>query len=129
MVKELTREANRLTLMFWGAVGQSLLALPLALIWWVTPGPGDWTIMLCLGLVATVLQAVMLSAWRLGDVSALAPLDYLRLLTGILLGFLAFGEVPGTAVLVGSTMIIVANIGASWRPGKRTKTLLPDTPV
>jgi drug/metabolite transporter (DMT)-like permease len=121
VVKELTREADRLTLMFWGAAGQSVLALPLALIWWVTPRPEDLMIMLCLGLVAIVLQAVMLSAWRLGDVSALAPLDYLRLVTGTALGFLVFGEVPEPAVFVGAALIVIANIAASWPFGRRPK--------
>jgi drug/metabolite transporter (DMT)-like permease len=129
VVKELTREADRLTLMFWGAVGQSALALPLALLWWVVPGTEDLVIMLCLGLVAIVLQAVMLTAWRLGDVSVLAPLDYLRLITGTVLGFLAFGEVPGPAVFVGAALIIAANLAVSWRPGRGPKLPPPVEPA
>jgi drug/metabolite transporter (DMT)-like permease len=115
IVKALTRQADRLTLIFWGAVGQSVLALPLALFWWVAPTPGDWGIMLCLGLVAIVLQVAMLSAWRLGEVSALAPLDYLRLVTGTALGFLAFGETPEPEMFAGAGLIIVANIVAVAR--------------
>lgn len=117
VVKKLTREADTLTLMFWGAVGQSVLALPLALWWWTAPQPGDWLILLSVGLVAIAMQAVMLTAWRLGDVSALAPLDYLRLVTGAVLGFVAFGEVPGPAIFAGAALIIAANIAVSWRPG------------
>lgn len=116
VVKELTRDTDSLTLMFWGAAGQSALALPLALIWWVAPTAGDWGIMVCLGLVAIGLQATMLTAWRLGDVSALAPLDYLRLVTGTALGFLAFGEVPGPAVFAGAALIVAANLAAAWKP-------------
>lgn len=128
VLKGLTREADRLTLMFWGAFGQAALALPLALLWWVALAPGDWLMMLCLGLVAIALQAAMLSAWRLGDVSALAPLDYLRLVTGSVLGFLAFGEVPGPAIYAGAALIIAANLAASWTPGRigRRRPARPD---
>ncbi|WP_416906924.1 MAG: DMT family transporter [Polymorphobacter sp.] len=122
VVKDLTRDTDRLTLMFWGAAGQSALALPLALIWWVAPPLPDLLIMLCLGLVAILLQSIMLTAFRLGDVSALAPLDYLRLVTGTILGFLAFGEVPGPAVLIGAALIIAANFAASWRPARQAAT-------
>lgn len=119
VVKQLTSEADSLTLMFWGAVGQSVLALPLALWWWTVPEPGDWLNLLSVGLVAIAMQAVMLTAWRLGELSVLAPLDYLRLVTGTLLGFVAFGEVPGPAIFAGAALIIAANIAASWRPGAR----------
>jgi drug/metabolite transporter (DMT)-like permease len=85
-------------------------------------------IMLRLGLVAILLQATMLTAWRLGDVSALAPLDYLRLITGSLLGYLAFGEVPGPAVFAGATLIVIANFVAASRSQRGPKTLPPATP-
>lgn len=125
VVKELTRQTDRFTLMFWGAVGQSALSLPLALIWWVTPTADDLIMMAALGLVGIAMQAVMLSAWRLGDVSALAPLDYLRLVTGSILGFLVFGEVPGPAVLAGAALIIAANLVASWPRPRAAKGPIP----
>ncbi len=128
-VKSLTRDTNRLTLLFWGAVGQSLLSLPFALLWWVTPTADDLLMMACLGLVGIAMQAAMLSAWRLGDVSALAPLDYLRLLTGTVLGFAAFGEVPGPAVLAGAGLIIAANLAAAWPMAGRAGAAGPAGPA
>lgn len=129
VIKELTRENDMLTLLFWGAAGQAVMALPLALIWWVPPSPDDWLIMICLGLVAIALQATMLNAWRLGEVSALAPLDYLRLVTGTILGFLAFGEVPGLAVFAGAALIIAANLAAVWKPRQGLKSSPPADPA
>lgn len=122
VLKQLTREADNLTLMGMGALAQSAMAVPFAVIWWVQPSLHDLGIMLCLGLVALVLQNTMLAAYRIGDVSVLSPLDYFRLLTGGILGFFAFGEVPTKAILIGAGLIIIANIIASQRPTNRAET-------
>jgi drug/metabolite transporter (DMT)-like permease len=122
VLKQLTREADNLTLMGMGALAQSAMAVPFAVIWWVQPSLHDLGIMLCLGLVALVLQNTMLAAYRIGDVSVLSPLDYFRLLTGGILGFFAFGEVPTKAILIGAGLIIIANVIASQRPTNRAET-------
>jgi drug/metabolite transporter (DMT)-like permease len=124
VMKQLTQEADNLTLMGWGALSQTALALPLALFGWVTPNLYDFGIMICFGLVAIVLQNVMLAAYRIGEVAVLSPLDYLRLITGMILGFFAFGEVPTPAILLGAGLIIVANLVAS-RPKPKTQRLAP----
>jgi drug/metabolite transporter (DMT)-like permease len=115
VMKQLTGQEDNLTLMTWGSLVQAGLALPFALIWWVPPSPTDWGIMVCLGLVAILIQNVMLSSYRLGDVSVLSPLDYLRVVTGGILGFLAFGEVPTLSTIIGAVLIIIANIVASGK--------------
>jgi drug/metabolite transporter (DMT)-like permease len=122
VLKQLTREADNLTLMGMGALAQSAMAVPFALIWWVPPNLHDLGIMLCLGLVALILQNTMLAAYRIGDVSVLSPLDYFRLVTGSILGFFAFGEVPTNAILIGAGLIIIANVIASQRPTNRAQT-------
>jgi drug/metabolite transporter (DMT)-like permease len=120
VMKQLTQQADNLTLMGWGALAQSAMALPFALFGWVWPNLNDLGIMVCFGLVAIVLQNIMLAAYRIGDVSALSPLDYLRLITGTILGFFAFGEVPTLAILIGAGLIIVANLVAG---GSKPKNL------
>lgn len=110
MVKQLTRDTDSLTLMVWGAVGQAVLSAPLAALHWRTPDGADWLFLGLLGVLAIALQSAMLAAYRRGDVSALAPLDYTRLLTGAAVGFVAFGEVPSPAVIAGAILIVAANL-------------------
>lgn len=112
VLKQLTQETDNLTLMAWGSLAQTIMALPLALFWWVQPNIADFAIMISLGLAAIIMQNTMLAAYRIGDVSALSPLDYLRLITGTLLGFFAFGEVPNIAIFIGAALIIIANLTA-----------------
>ena len=46
----------------------------------------------------------------LGEVSLLAPLDYSGLVWAALLGFLLWGDIPGTFVWVGAAIIVTAGI-------------------
>ena len=48
--------------------------------------------------------------WTLGDVTALAPLDYSRIVYSAILGFLVFGELPTLWSLTGMAVIIAASL-------------------
>lgn len=60
-------------------------------------------------LFGSIGQWCFLNAYRLGEVSALAPVEYSRLIAAIIAGVLIFSEVPswiaalGMALIIGST--------------------------
>ena len=60
-------------------------------------------------------QWMITHGWTLGDATALAPLDYLRIFYSAVLGYLAFGEIPafwsfaGMALIVASSLYLVLN--------------------
>lgn len=110
LVKQLTKEADNLTLLFWSGLGQAALSAPFCLFLWRPPSGEDLAFMGLLGVLALGMQGAMLMAYRNGDISALAPLDYLRLLAGSLLGWLAFAETPTPALIAGAVLIIGANL-------------------
>ena len=45
-----------------------------------------------------------------GDASALAPLDYSRIVYAAALGFILFGEIPGVWSFAGMGIIVAASI-------------------
>ena len=55
----------------------------------------------------------MIEAYRVGEVSALAPVPYLRLVFALVIGLLVFGEIPTWTTLLGAAMIVAAALGAS----------------
>jgi drug/metabolite transporter (DMT)-like permease len=57
-------------------------------------------------------------AMRTGDVGAVTPFRYTRLLFGIGLGIVLFGERPDLATWVGGTIVVAAGL-AAWRLGRR----------
>jgi drug/metabolite transporter (DMT)-like permease len=55
----------------------------------------------------------MIEAYRVGEVSALAPVPYLRLVLALVIGLLVFGEIPTWTTLLGAAIIVAAALGAS----------------
>ena len=79
-------------------------------LWWVTPTLREWAIMLVIGVAATVGGWLFTRALQLGEASALAPLDFVRLLLMTLIGLVFFGELPSLISLVGGLVVLGAAI-------------------
>lgn len=115
-----------------------LVTLPFAIWLWVAPQGTDWLWLLSIALLNVAGQILIISAYRLGEATAIAPVDYTRLVFSGVLAYLVFGEVPdlwtlaGATLIVGSTAYIAlreARMGRS--PIKRPAPLgtnLPDPP-
>lgn len=74
-------------------------------------------------LIAAVVAGIgayscLMKAMRTGEVSAVTPFRYTRLLFGIALGVLAFGETLSLAMLIGSGLIVFSGLFIIWR-GRR----------
>lgn len=70
-----------------------------------------------LGVMLTGVAAYscLMKAMRTGEVSAVTPFRYTRLLFGIALGLLMFGEQLSFTMLVGSGLIVVSGLFILWR--------------
>lgn len=73
---------------------------------WVTPTPLDWLIFAASGLVGGSGQICMVLAFRHGEVSVVAPLDYLAIIWATLYGYLIWGDIPGAGVWLGTTIVV-----------------------
>jgi drug/metabolite transporter (DMT)-like permease len=58
-------------------------------------------------------------AMRTGEVSAVAPFRYTRLVFAMVLGMAVFGERPDAATLIGSAIVVAAGVYALVRSGRR----------
>lgn len=61
-------------------------------------------------LCGVAAYSCLMKAMRTGDVSAVTPFRYVRLIFGILLGVIFFGEAVGPAMIAGSGMILAAGL-------------------
>ena len=55
-------------------------------------------------------QGLITHGWTLGDVTALVPLDYSRIVYSAVLGFFIFGELPGLWSLAGMAVIVASSL-------------------
>ncbi len=83
----------------------SLFTLIPALLVWQTPSPEHLGAMIFAGLSGTLAHLCFTRALSLGDASAVAPLDFLRLPFGAIVGFMFFNEVPDIWTAVGALVI------------------------
>src|SRR5215813_2685291 len=100
---------------------------------WVTPRLQDLWLIVLVGIAGSFGQFFLNQAFRYGEVSLLAPLDYSGLVWAGLLGFIVWADVPTPAVLAGSAVIISAGIyivrrEAVRRSHARTEATGPVTP-
>ncbi|MCO4839684.1 putative membrane protein [Planktotalea frisia] len=77
---------------------------------------------ICFGAVA---YAGLMKAMRTGDVSAVAPFRYFRLVFGILLGVTVFGEQIGFQTLLGAALIAMSGLLLLGNP--LAKRITPET--
>lgn len=70
-------------------------------------------------LLGVAAYAALTAAMRTGEVSSVTPFRYTRLVFGVALGILLFGEQPDLATLAGSALILGAGLIVVFRSGPR----------
>ena len=79
----------------------------------------EWLLLITMGFTSYLAQMANIYAYKWGEASILASLDYVRLLYATLFGYLAFSTLPGTTTWVGSIVIVAASIYTIWREAQR----------
>lgn len=87
-----------------------VVTLPLATPVWVRPDATGWIWAVLVGLLGTAGQITMTRAYHAGDVSALAPLNYLQLPVVSLTAYFVFAQSIDAGTLAGAAIIIAANV-------------------
>ena len=104
-----TRDPLAQIILFQNA-GPGLILLVPALWVWVTPTLGDLVQFAILGTIGVVAHTMLAHAFARIEAARLAPIGYVTLIWGVLLGFLFFGEVPGLATFAGAALIVVGTL-------------------
>lgn len=105
MVKLVSDKDGPLTMMlFSGVFGCAMTIVPMVLNW-VHPTPYEWVMLVSMGVVGAGAHNCFLRAYRVGEATAMAPIDYTRLLFAGVAGFLFFGTVPDIYTIVGAVII------------------------
>lgn len=112
------RASSNLTLIAWHTVGVGLFGLA-SLPWgW---SPLDWETLALLGLigvVATSAHVCMNQSLKLAPASVVTPYQYTSLLWAILLGWLVFGDIPTSSMLLGAGIIVASGLFVLHREQK-----------
>ena len=88
---------------------------------WVTPTLFELALLVAVGFLGIFGQWMITHGWTLGDTTALAPLDYLRIVYSALLGYLVFGELPGLWSYAGMALIAASSLYLVLNEARRVK--------
>jgi drug/metabolite transporter (DMT)-like permease len=73
---------------------------------WKMPSAVDFGLMACAGLFAGFGHYFMIEAFRYAEVVIVSPFRYITILWAIVLGYLAWGDLPDGYVIVGITLVV-----------------------
>lgn len=90
----------------------SLVSIPWG---WIAPSPADSLVLFLIGIVGGIAQIMITESYRHAGAGTVAPFSYTAMLWSIAIGFLFFGELPGTVVLLGAALVIAAGLFVIFR--------------
>ena len=116
----LARDERPETTMLYQAVVGFVVVTALAAFDFHVPTWNEVAIGCISGFFATVASLMQVFAYRHAPASLLSPFTYTQLLWAAGFGFMAFGTVPGPAMLAGAAIITASGIYTAWRETVRS---------
>jgi drug/metabolite transporter (DMT)-like permease len=106
-----------------------IAAFPFTVAWVFFSGqkffpPGiDWAVVAGMIILGSIGYLLLITSLRIGDLSAIMPFRYSRIVFLLILGVLVFGERPTLSMLAGSALILISGLYIMWRERIVTKGL------
>jgi len=90
---------------------------------WIWPEPNTYFWLFLMAAFGTVTQLSFTQSLREAETSVVLPVDFLKLIWAVLLGYLLFAELPDGATLFGGAMIFASAVYIAYRESriKRSK--------
>ena len=99
--------------------GAILIAFGQAPIW---PGAGDWGLLIFTFATTIGGYYAITAAMRVGEIGAVTPFRYSRLVFGLVLGMAIFAERPDALAYAGAALILAAGLYSAWRERLHSKS-------
>ena len=97
------------------AIFSTILLAPPAIWVWRWPDLWGWVLAVGIALSATIGQYFWVQAFKAGEMSAVAPFEYLRLPFAVFVGWLIWGEMPVIWTYVGAAIVIASALYIAHR--------------
>ncbi len=110
LMRTIAQVDKPVTILSYQAIGVGILMIPPTIWFWKTPTLTDLMLVGAIGVVSSIGQLCNIQAFKAGEASAIAPLDYVRLIYALILGFVVFDEWPEPRVFAGAAIIVGAAI-------------------
>lgn len=123
----LAGEDPRVTLFYPALVGAGLMTL----VWpWfgsrIDVSYADVALMAAIGVLGTIGHFLFILAFQRAPASALTPFTYIHLVFATLIGWVAFGDLPGALTFAGMALIAGSGLLLTWHERRRALIAAPE---
>jgi drug/metabolite transporter (DMT)-like permease len=125
IVKKLTATETPEAIVTWMVIMQTPIALIPSIAVWQWPSTTEWGCLWGMALSGTVAHLCFTRAYRLVDITALQPLEFIKLPFAVLLAWVIFDELPGLWTWIGGAVIFAATAYITQREAQAKKSLRP----
>ena len=122
--RQLTATESTDNLMLWVSLAAIISSAPFMPAEWKTPNAWELAIFAFTGIASGAGQFLMLRAFRYGEVSMLAPVEYTSLIWAAALGFVIWNEIPGWPIWLGAPIVAGASFYIARRETRRAQQQL-----
>jgi len=123
IIRLLSQTETSSSILGYQVFGVGAVTLIPAMMVWTQPTPLEWLIILAIGVVSFFAQKSNIYAYKHGEASLLASLDYVRLLFATIIGFVMFNQLPQLSTWIGAGIIVGAAVFTVYREARRKQTL------
>lgn len=124
IIRKISQSDKTITIMTYQSIGVGLMMIAPAIWYWQTPTLYEFGLLAGLGGVSILVQTFNIHAFRAGEASAIASLDYTRLVYALIIGLLLFGDWPDQTVFFGAAIIIAAALYTIHRESRAGQKLI-----
>lgn len=91
---------------------------------WKWPDPGDWLLLLAIGVTSALGFFALSQAYRLAEASVVTPFEYTYMLWAVLWGWVFFGTLPAFSTWAGLFLIVGAGLLIVFREVVRGRRIV-----
>jgi len=113
LTRHFAGEDDPLTTLFFSGLVGALAVSTFVPFYWVTPSPGDWFLLIALGLIGAGGHWMLILAFQRADASILAPMTYTHLVFAIILGMVVLGTTPDHWSFIGMGVVAVSGLASA----------------
>jgi drug/metabolite transporter (DMT)-like permease len=109
-VRRLVRTERSATVVLFFSLFAATLALTTIPFGWIMPSPAQAAMLFGAGIAGGIAQILMNEAYKRAEMSVVAPFEYTSLVLSIIVGYLAFAEIPTWSTILGGVIVTFAGI-------------------
>lgn len=115
LVRHLVHTERTSTIVLWFSLTATVVSLATIPFGWEALDVWQWSCLVLAGICGGVAQILMTEAYRHAEASTVAPFEYTSMILAIIVGYLAFSDVPTVYTIIGGLIVVGAGIFIIWR--------------